>query len=72
MKTGAIVAGIVLVLVAFGAFIHSVNLSEQEEQNERQAWLEFTMQHHCHIVRNPTFGNPTTTWQCDGNFEVVR
>jgi hypothetical protein len=46
---------------------------EDTAQHERsQAWLAFSMAHHCRIVREPSFGNPVTLWQCDGNFQVER
>jgi hypothetical protein len=62
-----------LVFVGFLSFISRLfDKADQHEDMKQQAWQAFSMQHHCQIVRNPTFANPTTTWRCDGNFEVVR
>lgn len=44
---------------------------ERYHQRERE-WLQFSMQHHCGIVKESTFWDAATTWQCDGNFQVRR
>ena len=64
---------IALAVLAFFALIfHALNAGETRAEQRQQEWLQFTMQHHCSIIRNPSFGNPSTTWQCDGNFQVLR
>lgn len=67
-----ILSAALLVVVLFFAWLcHVMSADDAARVKVQQDWLAFAMQHHCRIARDPTFGNPNTTWQCDG-FQVVR
>jgi len=67
---------IALAVLGVAFLIYGINSAENAAEARRNKdyseWLQFSMQHHCGIIRNPSFGNPSTTWQCDGGFQVVR
>lgn len=60
------------VLAFFALIIHGVNADEARADQRQQEWLQFSMQHHCHVVREHSFSNPTDLWQCDDNFQIQR
>lgn len=53
-------------------FAHWGNEAEKLQHQRDQEWLQFSMQHHCRIIKEPGFWGVDVTWQCDGNFQVVR
>lgn len=74
MKIAIIVVTLVLGLIVLPLVLITRGAEKDAEitrQRERE-WLQFSMQHHCSILRRSGFWDGDTTWQCDGNFQVVR
>jgi hypothetical protein len=70
MKTLAAI--LLLVIGAFVLFAHEINEDDRRRAESEREWVQFSIQHHCRIVRADTFSDPTTLWECDGNFQVRR
>jgi hypothetical protein len=59
-------------LIALVGCEHYLNEVGRQEKQERREWVEFSIAHHCKVVRPESFWNNSATWGCDGGFEVVR
>jgi cytochrome oxidase Cu insertion factor (SCO1/SenC/PrrC family) len=73
-KRGAVVLIVIMVFVfgVFAGIFNAVTVEDDKQAQREREWLQFSQQHHCRIVREDSFTNPTTLWQCDGNFQVRR
>lgn len=68
-----IVLVVVLGVLGFFCWFGSALDADNRKLEQRNAeWLTYSEQHHCNIIREESFANPTTLWKCDGNFEVRR
>jgi len=73
MKLYGIFITLALIIVATcGLMAHLMDKSEAADAVRAQAWLTFSMQHHCRIIREQTFWTTNSVWQCDDGFQVVR
>lgn len=63
----------IFVGAVFFAFIfHAESVDDLARHKRDQEWLQFSMEHHCHIVRDLGFWDAhAAIWQCD-NFQVTR
>lgn len=56
--------------VAIGGFLYGCNASIEKDEQARQQmkiqWMQFTAEHHCHLVKDSSFFDPNETWRCDG------
>lgn len=72
MKYLIVLVVVLGVLGFFYGFVHMLNEDERQSERRNAEWLTYSEQHHCNIIREESFANPTTLWKCDGNFEVRR
>ena len=57
-----------LACAPFAYFTHASNVEDRE-------WRDFSAAHHCRLTQRIKAGwseNASTTWTCDGGFNVVR
>lgn len=61
-----------LAAVCYGIHGCAASVERDDATRERnyREWFEFSQAHHCKIVSKPSWSNPNTTWECDGNFQV--
>jgi hypothetical protein len=73
MMRRVLLLGILVIMAAGFVFLfHCVNEEDRLAQQRERDWQSFSMQHHCRIARDSSFGDPSTLWECDGGFQVKR
>jgi hypothetical protein len=61
-----------IVALSLGFLFHAMTEEDQRSAKREQDWMTFSQRNHCRIVRESSFWEPSTLWQCDGNFQVKR
>lgn len=59
-------------IAALSLFAHAIHEDERKRERNSEEWLQFSMQHHCKVVRSSSFSDPATLWECEGSFQVRR
>jgi hypothetical protein len=63
----------IALLIAVGYGVHScaatMDADAEKAEQRRKDWEQFSQVHHCKVVSN---GFGRDTWECDGNFQVMR
>lgn len=60
-----------LALVFVAVMLFCAEKESEQQENRDKEWMTFSQIHHCKVTKSPTFGQPSTTWDCDG-FQVVK
>lgn len=65
------VAVFALVVLCFiGGLSYVIGRDEKVTHEHQQQWIEFSKANHCRVIRDETFRDPKSLWQCDNNFQV--
>lgn len=75
-KFGAIILvlfSLLAITVLGGCFvIHELSESDRRDKQSEREWIQFSIEHHCHVARESSFWNGSTLWQCEGGVQIRR
>lgn len=70
-KFAFVILACLVIGLPVGCF-HELNEMGRADEKREADWQAFSIEHHCKVVREPSFANASSTWECDGEFSIVR